>query len=1391
MRVRLFFLVVLFFLSQHTLFGQNNPYQFYNLDINNGLSNNQINCIFRDSNGFMWFGTTSGLNRYDGYKFRVFKNDSRDTNSIAQNFVSNIFEGPENKMWVLTHNYFSIYDPQTEKFSNNIHSQLDRFKVGTSDLRLIKKDSWGNFWFITNNKGAYCYQPQSGITEFFDHSAKSKISLHSDQVMDIADCGNGIIWVIYGDGTLEKLDINNHRIIEIAHVPSTTGGKSNLSFFATIDRQQNLWLWANGSQIGVYRYDAGSRTFKHFAKEEPRYKLNSNIVNSITVGDDEKIWIGTDHGGIDVIDPKTFNIIYLTSRDDDPKSLRGNSVVLYKDLEGIIWAGTYKQGISYYRKGIFQFPLYRHFPADKASLPFEDVDCFKEDKAGNLWIGTNGGGLIYFDRKSNRYTRYMHDPGNVNSLSNDIVISLCIDHEGKLWIGTYFGGLECFDGKTFVHHRHNDKIAGTISDDRVYCLFEDQSHNIWAGTFAGGISVYNRNTNSFHKPYPNLSSSYVAVLYPDAQQNVWVGEDEGIDVIKAKTNKITRYIHQAKNPNSPIAYDINGITQDSRGLIWIGTKGGLSVLNPKTGKFTNLDDNTNLPANNVLNILEDKQKRMWLSSSNGIACITITGNSNNYQFDIKNFDEADGLQGREFNLNAAFKTRNGEMIFGGAHGFNLFDPLKVNIQVRKPQLAFTDLQLFNKSVAVGDTIRGSVVLQKAISSSRSLVFNYRQNVFSIEFAAADFFNPNKIQYQYKLEGFDKGWLNSPATSRKATYTNLDAGDYVFKVRAFNSNDARNAGTIALKIRVLPPFWKSPLAYILYAIAFIAALLYIRHRGILKLKKEFEIKQHQLETERQIAKEREEADRMHELDLMKIKFFTNVSHEFRTPLSLILSPIDQLIKSSDKPDQQQQLTMIKRNGRRLLNLVNQLLDFRKMEFKELKLSSANGDIVSFTREVSASFSDIADKKNIRFAFDSEIESLFTAFDHDKLERVLFNLLSNAFKFTPTGGHICVLLSLKAEACANGKQLLEIKVLDTGIGINADKQEKIFERFFQDNMPQNLLNQGSGIGLSITREFVKMHGGDISVESEVGEGSCFTILLPVIAEHRAPETDGQQKMAPESKKAKEHTGDPARKPLVLLIEDNDDLRFYLKDNLKHLFTIIEANNGKEGWQKALALHPGIIVSDIHMPEMNGIELCEKIKADSRTADIPVILLTALCEEEDQLSGLGSGANDYVMKPFNFEILLSKMQNLLHLQETLKRTYQKHVEVNVQQMEIESEDEKFIKNAVNIIEANITNYNFSVEELSRLLLMSRVSLYKKLLTLTGKTPVDFIRSIRLKKAIQLLQKSKLNIASVAYEVGFSNPTYFAKVFREEFGVLPSDYVNQLKRNEASHERSLAGVK
>jgi signal transduction histidine kinase/ligand-binding sensor domain-containing protein/DNA-binding response OmpR family regulator len=1384
MRFKVYISVLLCSIMQQCLYAQNTAYQFSHLDITNGLSINQVSSVFKDTNGFMWFGTISGLNRYDGYKFRVFKHSANDPNSLAENSVASIFEGPGKKLWIKTHSGFSIYNSTTEKFLNDVSQELERYNVFTDQLTTIRKDRQGNFWFLTNNEGLYCYHPKTNTTNFFSSTNNKSISiLHSNVVTDVVEDGHNFMWLIYTDGEIEKLDPRTNTIISRSNSLAKVNNYRPELYSATFDNNDNLWLFAAGSSVGIYRYHMKTDALDHFSTETGNIRLNYNVINNIILGDDNKIWIGTDHGGINLVDPINNSIQYLLNREDDPKSLQGNSVVLYKDNTGIIWAGTFKQGISYYHKSIIRFPLIRHYVSDTKSLPYEDVDCFADDAKGNLWIGTNGGGLLNYNSVTKKYIQYKHDPNDPNSLANNIVISLCIDHEHKLWIGTYFGGLDCFDGKKFIHYRHNDNIPSSISDDRVYSVMEDSSLKLWVGTFAGSTNIFDRASNSFLHPNYQMLSSYTAVIYEDKQKNIWIGRDKGVDFIGKDKSVAKHYVNQPNNPNSLIGNDVNSIIQDSKGMMWIGTKDGLSILNAQTNKFYNLNEVNGIPGNDVLKVLEDDNGKIWISTANGLASIKPVKAGDSFKFLINKFDEFDGLQGREFNAYSAFKTRQGQLIFGGAHGFNLFNPQNINITKNKPQLLFTDFQLFNKSVAVGDTIKGNVVLKSSITDTKNLTLNHNENDFSIEFAACEYFNPDKVVYQYKLEGFDKQWLSAPNSTRKATYTNLDAGDYIFKVRAGNINDPENTNTITLNIRVLPPFWKSPLAYLLYFISGVCLLFYVRHKGILKLKNEFRIKQDKLEEERKIENEREEARRMHQLDLMKIKFFTNVSHEFRTPLSLIISPIDDLIKTTDKPEQQQHLAMIKRNGKRLLNLVNQLLDFRKMEYNELKLCLKKGDIIQFIREVCSSFTDVAHQKQIQYLFESEVNSFVTNFDHDKIERILFNLLSNAFKFTASGGYISVMLNLSApDEFAKDQKILEIKVIDTGIGIPVENQEKIFERFFQDNMPESLLNQGSGIGLSITKEFIKMHSGTIKIESEPDYGTCFIIELPVgdLHEEQPVAVPKPEKISDPGLQNIDNINGSAKKSTVLLIEDNDDLRFYLKDNLKHSFHIIEAVNGKDGWQKALALHPKLIVSDVNMPEMNGLDLCKKIKGDSRTAQIPIILLTALTGQNDQLAGIDSGANDYIVKPFNFEILLSKIHGLLRIQQTMKKTYQKQVDVEARDIVVVSEDEKFLKNAFASIEKNITNPNFSVEELSRNLNLSRVSLYKKLLTLTGKTPVDCIRTIRLKRAVQLLEKSKLSIANVAYEVGFNNAAYFAKVFKEEFGMLPSEYIIEMRSKE-----------
>nr|WP_294946456.1 hybrid sensor histidine kinase/response regulator transcription factor [uncultured Mucilaginibacter sp.] len=1385
MRVKLYIVVSALLFAYTNNFAQNNQYQFSRLNISNGLSHSQVNCIFKDTKGFMWFGTASGLNRYDGYSFKVFKHNVNNKNSINDDFVTNICEGPDKKLWVTTRAGYSFYDPETEQFNNDVSPVLYSFKLPeyptVSKILHIGK---GDFWFLCPDSGLYRYNKLKGTTTRYHHHHNSSPSLYSNSITDIKQDARGNLWLVYNDGVVELFDVQRNAITYHTDVFSKAANSKGRYYSITVDKDGDLWVFNPNMDSGAYYYSPLTGRFRRFAKESAEAPLMSNIITNIIQADDGLIWISTDHGGINVLDKKSLKITYLLNREDDAKSLGQNTVLLYKDNTGIMWAGTLREGVSYYHKNIIRFPLYRHFASDPRSIGFEDVNKFVEDKHGNLWIGTNGGGLIYFDRKAGKFTQYKHDPGNANSLSSDIIVSLCIDHNQQLWIGTYFGGLDQFDGRKFIHYKHNDGVPTSIADDRIWSILEDSSNRLWIGTFAAGLQMFDREKKIFSSPFKqgDITSPYISALHEDTKGNLWVGGYFGISKILKNGRGVIHYNRKKNDPNSLISDDINSITQDSRGLIWIATRDGLSILNPETNRFISLTKKDGLPDNQVSNVLEDSRGAMWVSTSNGLCRVTLTPGNGTYEFQFERFDETDGLQGREFSAYAALRTNKGELIFGGSHGFNIFDPLSIHPNIEKPKLIFTGFQLFNKSISANEEVDGHVVLTKAISATSEITLNHSENVFTIEFAALNFFNPNKITHQYMMEGFDKGWLTADNATRKATYTNLDGGDYTFKVRAIGQEGRWKPSYIKLKIKVFPPFWKSTLAYVVYLLLITGTLFLIRRRGIQKIRRQFIAEKEKQEANSLIEQERQEVKRMQELDQLKTKFLTNVSHEFRTPLSLIMAPVDKMLIDADN-ERGEQLNMIRRNAKRLLNLVNQLLDFRKMEVQELKLHARRGDIVSFIKEMSYSFSDIAEKKHIRFVFDSEIEKLNVNFDHDKIERIIFNLLSNAFKFTPEGGHVSVLLSTKKTP---GQQMLEIKVIDTGIGIPADKKDKIFERFFQNDIPGSMVNQGSGIGLSITKEFVKLHNGEMYVESELGQGSYFTILLPLHIAIEAEEQDFYDERSPAEppgtscEHALQQPGGLAatKKLTVLLVEDNEDFRFYLKDNLNDVFHIIEAANGKEGWQKTLSLHPNLVVSDITMPEMNGIDLCRKIRNDKRTSHIPVVLLTAITGEEQQLKGLETGANDYLTKPFNFEILLSKLKNILAIQQDMRKTYQKQLDAKPTDVMPESFDEAFIKKALLLIEKNIDNADFSVEELSSELCVSRVTLYKRALTLTGMSPVELVRSIRLKRAAQLLENSQLTISQISYKVGFKSQKYFVRSFKAEFNCLPSAYQQKSKQ-------------
>jgi signal transduction histidine kinase/ligand-binding sensor domain-containing protein/CheY-like chemotaxis protein/AraC-like DNA-binding protein len=1368
--MRFFIWISLLVLSVFT-FGQSKYYNFSKLNTYSGLSHNQVNAILKDQSGFLWFGTQSGLNRYDGYSCKIYRGNRNDSSSLLDNNILSLYEMPEKKMWVATMGGPCIYNSNTEKFDSDYYKYLRSLGLPEGTIASIIKGNDGRYWFLYDNLGLYLYSLTDKKAEPF---IQDRTIQPPGKIASVKETKGDKLWLIYQNGFLQEYDIRINKII-FSSTALEKLTKEDTQYNLFIDSGGDVWVW--NFKIGVIFFQPKDSLIRKFNENSIPSRLNSHLVSQVCQDDNGLIWVATDHGGVNLIDKNNaFRVSYIVNDPKDPKSLSQNSITsLYKDDKGIIWLGTYKQGVDFFNGNLVQFPYYHYQESNKSSLQYDDVNRFIEDKSGNIWIGTNGGGLIYFDRKNNTFKQYLHDPGNKNSLSNNVVVSLWIDHENILWIGTFLGGLNRFDGKKFTRYSHNDKDPYSLANDNVWEIFEDKQQNLWVGTLGSGLDLFDPKTGHFKhylddqmKPL-SLNLNFISAIIQDKKGNLWIGTSGG--VILFHKDKGSPVLYQVtKDRNSLSNNNIICLLEDSKGRIWIGTREGLDLFNEETKEFQTFTTSDGLPDNLILNILEDNQQTLWVSTPNGLCNAIPKQSEKGLSFSIISYDETNNLQNREFNDNAALKTRAGELIFGGPSGFNIIDPGKIKKPVNNTKIVFTGLQIFNKDIEPGELINKRILLPQSISQLQSIDLKYKENEFSIEFASLDFVHSISDKYAYLLEGFNSDWLYTDANHRRATYTNLDPGHYTFKVKVLN-RDGLWSDIKSVKINIEPPFWRTTVAYIIYVLLFTGLILLWRRITLDRIHMRYEV-----------AHQRREADRAHALEQLKTKFFTNVSHEFRTPLSLIIAPIDKIIKQTSDEEQKKQLNLIHRNAKRLLSLVNQLLDFRKMEVQEIKLHSAIGDIIGFSRDISQSFLDIAEKKKIQFSFTSDTDHLEIYFDKDKIEKILFNLLSNAFKYTHDNGMVSVNLIYHPPVTSEGDGTLTIKVKDTGIGIPADKHERIFERFFQTDLPDDMVNQGTGIGLAITKEFVKLHNGIISVESEPEKGTCFTVILPAkkINEpsgrtiSNSLQQEDTEQILPDENFRKD------RKKTILIIEDNEDLRFYLKDNLKGQYHVEEAINGKEGWEKIKHLMPDLVVSDIMMPLMDGIELARKIKTETLTAHIPVILLTAMGSEEKQLEGLNVGVNDYITKPFTFEILASRIRNLIAQQKLLQKKFQKQIEVNPGEVTITPVDEKFLKQALEIVERHIDDPDFSVEDFSGEMYMNRVTLYRKILSITGKTPIEFIRSIRLKKAARLLEKSGMSVAEIAYEVGFNSPKNFTKFFKEEFKVLPSQYVANKKERD-----------
>ncbi|PKD21668.1 hypothetical protein APR41_01395 [Salegentibacter salinarum] len=1348
-------------------------YRFSHISVSDGLSPGSINSFFKDSKGFLWIGTSSGLNRYDGYEVKVFNPRPADTLTIHSKNYSNIFEDPVGNIWAVTSWGTYIFDPTTSNFSSDQFKILQKFGIPLKEVENIKQDSKGNFLFIHSNGGLTRYNPNNEEVEQIDVS-KNENSLAISRISDFEENSEGDFWVLYANGILEKLDGNTLKVKAKEDFLNNRFNNDLQEYKLVVDKDDDLWIHLYGEH-GMFYYNQGKSEFKHFDKESSQLKLNSNLISDIVVAPNGRIWVATDHGGITVIDKEKAETTYILNQVEIENSLSHNSLTsLYKDYDGIIWIGTFKNGVDYYHENILRFPNYENLISDDKSLPFNDVNVFSEDNEGDLWIGTNGGGLIEYNREKKSYTQYKNLPENSKSISSDIVVSL-LQENNHLWIGTYLGGLCRYNGNEFEKLKFKNTDSSSVEVKSVWELYRDSRGILWAGTLQGGLYLLRQDENEFqhindvYKGTQLQNDGYISAITEDKDGNIWVGGVNGIDVFNPDTQKHTR-ISSDTEKNSIGSNYIISIYRDSKDLIWIGTEDGLDLFNPTTTCFYNYNENDGLPGTNVLAIIEDNNEDLWLSSSYGLIQFhkdSLVEGSGRLFPDFRVYDNKDGLQGKLFNANALFKTSKGEILAGGLNGYNLFLPDSFNFNQNKPEIVFTSFDLFNQSLKPRQEVNGRVILNKSIDETSNITLKHNENLFSIEFAALDFFQPSKNSYKYKLDGFDLNWQETGSNNRKVTYTNLDPGTYTFLVKASNNDKIWNNNPASLNIEVLPPWYQTYYAYLVYFLVLVMILYLARKRIIEKHRRQFQIEQ-----------EKREADYLHKMDLMKIRFFTNISHEFKTPLSLILAIVEKLKTRSLQQATKEQLELVNKNADRLLNLINQVLDLGNIKNESL-LATSKANIIKSIEESAKSFESLAEKKDINYKIQLEEKDFFTSFDRDKLDKIIFNLLSNAFKFTPKGGEITIKCLVKNSARTEYKDL-NILVKDSGIGISKEDQENIFERFYKVDDPNFKSTSGSGIGLSLVKEYVALYKGEIKVESKQGFGTTFLLQLPL------PIIKEEQKVAQEIKNdwKEEVTGlkesdIEENVSSILIIEDDIDFLNYLTREFEQFYDVFVATNGEKGWKKTLSVQPDLIISDWAMREMNGVDLCRKIRRDNRTKHIPFILLTANKQEEKKLFALKTGVSDYITKPFNFESLLSRVKNLIAQRKAFQSAYSKKINIEEKEITIESQEEKFIRRVLNVIEENIGNPEFSVESLSCQLGVSRTFLYNKLVTKMEKSPQELIRDIRLSRGKELLIKSNLTISEIAFEVGFNNPKYFTKNFKKQFHILPSQYRSKVRRN------------
>lgn len=1286
-------------------------FMFKHLEVKDGLSNNQVLDIFKDSEGFMWFATASGLNRYDGCQMTLFRSYNADPASLPDNYIKSIQEDYKGNLWILTGVGYAIYNSESETFNREVHAWLCEVGIdGTPALVYIDHNK--NMWFYIKGKGCYLYIPESQLLYplLFDTH-----QLPEGDITDIVECREGIL-LVYNTGRLVCLDTRTNKIKwQQDDLARELGTDKQGIFTLFVDRDNDIWMY---SPFGIWVYSPEQKKWLSWLANIIK-RRSHNMVRAVSQDKQGRIWIGTDQDGIDILDKKTGEVRQLRNKAGDERSLQNNTVmVLYEDSSETMWVGTYKKGISYFNECAFKF----------GAEYMGDISCIEEDKEGYVWLGINDVGIIYWNSVTGNRAAFPQK--GTDKLITDAIVCILKASDGKLWIGTLGGGLICYDNGRIIHYKKNiPERQNSLAHNNVLALAEDKQGIIWIGTLGGGVQSLNPKTGLFttyNTTSAGLISDYVSSLCMGKEGSLWIGTVQGLSELDIETKKVVNLEGTKSGKEYFSDQNISQVYEDSRGLIWIGTCEGLNVYNPKTDELIILGVEQGVSSPIISGIVEDGNENIWVTTARGITNVipAVDLKTGRYIFHSCVYDDKDGLQNSGFNLRSIKKLSSGEIFMGGLYGINRFRPDDIKYNKKCPSVMFTRLFLFNEEVGVGEEYEGRVILDKALNKVDQIKLSYEQNMFSVQFASDNYILPEKTEYAYRLKGFNEDWMTT--TYDKVTYTNLAPGTYMLKVKAVNSDGYGGDEEASLKIVIYPPFWRSVWAYIVYSLLVVAVLYWVL-RGE---RNKFKIQQIKQEIERN----QEKAD-------MNLKFFTHVSHELRTPLTLIISPLETLMKEYQSDAVlMDKLNIVQRNAVRLLNLVNQLLDFRKIDVNGYYLSLSDDDIISYIHTICDSFISLSEQKDVSLTFYSAVSSLNMLFDGDKMREVMMSLLSNAFKFTCSGGRVDVSVSLVEGQ--DSREMLEIRVADTGIGIKKEDRERIFGHFYQVDYPDMSFSGGGG-SLSIVRDFVTLHDGTVNVMDNTPVGCVFIIHIPVKRSGGKPMKIEQVQVVDKSVEDISTLQVPESYVASNVGEES-------KEELNHIITI-------EGLEE-----------DIRRLESgNTEEIAEEKNIETISAVAPqraTVIQLVEGESNEMIT--------HIIPPEGVQEMVTAVpeeKSELELKTVWNHAY---IDLKPSGTAITSMDEKLINHAVKYVEDNIARSDLSVEELSKELGMSRVHLYKKLLAITGKTPIEFIRIIRLKRAAQLLRGSQQNISEIAYQVGFNNPKYFSRYFKEEFGILPSAF-------------------